>query len=410
MRLIGFASGLTTTYRLLALALGAMFVQQTFAAIGRSLPSVIAPAIMDDLAIDHAWLGVYVAISAAASLGFQLGCGSFILRYGALRMSQAALVMLAIGLGFGALSGPIWFFAVAAIIGGGGAAVSTPASSHLLGRYSPPKYAPLVFSLKQTAVPAGLLFSGILGPFMVALWGWRGALVAAALGCLAFTLMLQPLRRAFDSDRQPEQRFHMSDFLTTITSVTKDRELRALSVACFAFNGLQTVFTSYFVTYLVKGLDYSLAAAGLVFSIVMVIAVPCRILWGWVGSAWVSPRVVMGGLALGMAVSSVLTGLYGAEWPVVLVGLVAAGMSATAMSWHGVLLSETARLAPPGQRGAATGGVLSFGQLGGLLLPLVYALLLGTTGSYGAGFVVGGIPALWVGWELLRRRPGAAAG
>ena len=34
--------------------------------------------------------------AAAASLAFQLGCGSFILRYGALRMSQMALVMLAI--------------------------------------------------------------------------------------------------------------------------------------------------------------------------------------------------------------------------------------------------------------------------------------------------------------------------
>jgi hypothetical protein len=94
---------------ILLLALGAMFVQQTFAAIGRSLPSVIAPAIMDDLSVDHAWLGVYVGISAAASLGFQLGCGSFILRYGALRMSQAALVMLAVGLGATLLQrSPTW--------------------------------------------------------------------------------------------------------------------------------------------------------------------------------------------------------------------------------------------------------------------------------------------------------------
>jgi len=401
MRLAG-APG--TAQRLLALALGAMFVQQTFAAIGRSLPSVIAPAIMDDLAIDHAWLGVYVAIAAAASLGFQLGCGSFILRHGALRMSQAALVMLAIGLGAGALAGPVWFFAIAAIIGGGGAAVSTPASSHLLGRYSPPRYAPLVFSLKQTAVPVGLLLSGILGPFVTGLAGWRAALLAASLGCLAFTLMLQPLRREFDADRQPDQRFRASDFVTTIGAVTRARELRALSLACFAFNGLQTVFTSYFVTYLVA-LGYGLAAAGLVFSVGMVIAVPCRILWGWVGSGHVPPRRVMGALALGMAASSVLAGCFGPAWPVLLVGLVAAGLSATAMSWHGVLLSETARLAPAGNRGAAAGGVLSFGQLGGLLLPLVYATLLGLTGSYGLGFIACGVPALWVGWELLRRSP-----
>lgn len=398
---MNLAAGLGTAHRLLLLALGAMFVQQTFAAIGRSLPSVIAPAIMEDLAVDHAWLGVYVGISAAASLGFQLGCGSFILRYGALRMSQAALVMLAIGLAAGALAGPVWLFAVSAIIGGGGAAVSTPSSSHLLGRYSPPRYAPLVFSLKQTAVPTGLLLSGLLGPLLTGLVDWHGALLAAAVGCLAFTLMLQPLRREFDSDRQPDQRFRMSDFGATIAAVTRVRELRALSLACFAFNGLQTVFTSYFVTYLVA-LGYGLAAAGLVFSIAMVVAVPCRILWGWISSVHVPPRRMMGMLALGMAASTLLTGLYGPAWPVLLVGAVAAGLSATAMSWHGVLLSETARLAPAGNRGAATGGVLSFGQLGGLLLPLVYALLLSLTGSYGIGFIACGIPALWVGWELLR--------
>ena len=34
-----------------------------------------------------------------------------------------------------------------------GSSVSTPASSHLLARYSPPKYAPLIFSVKQTGVP-----------------------------------------------------------------------------------------------------------------------------------------------------------------------------------------------------------------------------------------------------------------
>jgi MFS family permease len=385
---------------LLLLALGAMFLQQTFASLGRSLPPVIAPAIIADLRLDPTWLGVYVAIAAFASLVFQLGCGSFIVRYGALRTSQAALAMLALGL-VAASAGPLLLFAVSAIIGGGGAAVSTPASSHLLGRYSPPRYTPLVFSIKQTAVPAGLVLAGLLGPLLTAWSGWRGTLEIAAAACFAFAVMLEPLRKEFDSDRVPERSFRWSDFGTTLASVTRDRNLRALSLACFVFNGLQTVFTAYFVIYLTE-LGYSLAAAGSVFSAAMLVAVPGRILWGWLGSVRVAPRVVMGGLALGMAASSALTGFYGPQWPVLLVGLVAAGLSVTAMSWHGVLLAETARLAPEGSRGAATGGVLSFGQVGALLMPLVYALLLSVTGSHGAGFVVCGLPALLVGVVLLR--------
>jgi MFS family permease len=92
-----------TAKRLLYLALGAMFVQQTFASIGRTLPLVIAPAIIEDLHIDPALVGVYVGAAALAALVFQLGCGSFIIRYGALRMSQVALVFLALGMALAAV-------------------------------------------------------------------------------------------------------------------------------------------------------------------------------------------------------------------------------------------------------------------------------------------------------------------
>jgi len=114
--------------------------------------------------------------------------------------------------------------------------------------------------------------------------------------------------------------------------------------------------------------------------------------------------VMMAGLALGMAASVALLALCSAGWPALLVGLIACVLSATALSWHGILLAETARAAPEGMRGGVTGGVLSFGQVGALALPLVYSGLLDLTGSYGIGFVVCGVPALLVGVQLLRRR------
>jgi len=107
-------------------------------------------------------------------------------------------------------------------------------------------------------------------------------------------------------------------------------------------------------------------------------------------------------LALGMAGSVALAGLFTAAWPTAAIGLVSAVLSATAMSWHGILLSESARLAPPGRAGTVTGGVLSFGQMGALVCPLVFALLLRLSGGYGAGWVVCAIPAVLVGLDLVR--------
>jgi len=379
-----------------------MFLQQTFVALGRALPAVIAPAIITDLRIDAAWIGIYFGLTAAASLVAQLGCGSFIVRLGALRVSQISLVLLAAGTALAALGTPL-ALVLSAIICGGGGAVSTPASSHLLSRVSSPRYMPMVFSIKQTAVPAGLLLAGLLGPQLTEWTGWRVTMLFSASACAVFALMLQPLRRIFDTDRVPTRIFRLSDFKATVTSVLGTPGLRALSFACLAFNGLQAVVTAYFVVYLTT-IGYTPVAAGFAFSVAVAVAVPGRILWGWLGSSYVTPRVMMAGLALGMAASVALLALCSAGWPTLLVGLIACVLSATALSWHGILLAETARAAPEGMRGGVTGGVLSFGQVGALALPLVYSGLLDLTGSYGIGFVVCGVPALLVGVQLLRQR------
>ena len=385
------------------IALAAMFLQQTFASVGKVLPAVLAPLVIAELHADPAWVGVYYGVSAAASLVAQMGCGSFIVRYGALRMSQVALVLL-----------------------GGGMAVAAEGIASRLRRLGDHRRRrcggldpdQLAIALPGLATPPGAadIFDqadrGTRG--FADLWlsrpgdggrsgmAWRGAGRQRRLASM-FAVVLQPLRARFDDDRVPSRRFRLADFRATIASVVKAPDLRGLSFACFAFNGVQSVFTAYFVTYLVA-LGYELAAAGFLFSLVVAVAVPCRILWGWVGSFHLAPRLVMAGLALGMAGSVALTGLFTAAWPVVAMGLVGAVLSATAMSWHGILLSETARLAPTGSAGAVTGGVLSFGQIGALLGPFAFSLLLRLTGGYGAGWALCTIPALWVGITLLRRR------
>jgi len=382
-----------------------MFMQQTFVALGRALPAVIAPAIITDLRLDAAWIGIYFALTAAASLVAQLGCGSFIVRHGALRMSQISLALLAAGIALAPLGTPL-MLVLSALVCGMGGAVATPASSHLLSRVSTARYLPLVFSIKQTAVPAGLLLAGLLGPQLTEWTGWRNTMLFCAAACAVFALILQPLRRIFDTDRVPTRTFQLSDFKATLTSVLDTPGLRALSFACLTFNGLQAVVTAYFIVYLTT-IGYTPVAAGFIFSVAVAVAVPGRIFWGWLGSSYVSPRVMMAGLALGMAASVGLFAFCSAGWPTFLVGLVACAISATALSWHGILLSETARAAPEGMRGGVTGGVLSFGQVGALVLPLLYSGLLDLTGSYGAGFIACGVPALLVGVHLLRQRAAA---
>ena len=177
------------------------------------------------------------------------------------------------------------------------------------------------------------------------------------------------------------------------------KPLRSLAFGCFAFVGLQTTFVAFFVIYLTD-IGYGLIEAGAIFSIATAVAIPGRIFWGWLSSWLVQPRAMLGILALLMFGAAGLTSCFDASWSTWHVLLVAVLVSASVFSWHGVTLAEAARLAPASMRGTVTGGVLSFGQFGGLVLPLIYSLILSLTGSYQLGFLSCSLPALIVGLVL----------
>jgi len=379
-----------------------MTVQQTFATMGRSTVPLIAPAIVADLHLDPALVGIYVAIGAVAGFLTTMGCGGLIVRYGALRMTQVGMLGLAIGLSLPTL-GWLAFFALGAFIGGLGQAISTPSSSHLLGRLSPPRSAPLVFSIKQTGVPAGLIVAGVIAPVLATEMGWRTALLVMACACAFAAVALQPMRARFDPDRIPGHPLSPADIRANVAMVLREPALRAMCIAMFSFVGLQSLFTGFFVLYLVRGLGYDLERAGLVFAIAVAAAVPGRIGWGWLASHLVRPATLLSLLGVGMAVAAAFTAMMHPAWPTWLATIVATAFSVTAVSWHGVLLAEVARLSPPGRIGSTTGAVLAFGDAGALVLPLLFSGALTLTGGYATGFLIGGVFALGVGLLGLRR-------
>jgi nitrate/nitrite transporter NarK len=118
----------------------------------------------------------------------------------------------------------------------------------------------------------------------------------------------------------------------------------------------------------------------------------------------VRPATLLSLLGGGMAVAAALAAIIHPAWPTWLATLVAIAFSATAVSWHGVLLAEVARLSPPGRIGSTTGAVLAFGDAGALVLPLLFSAALTLTGGYATGFLIGAAFALAVGlWGLWRR-------
>ena len=371
--------------KLLIAAVVAMLFQQALSTMSALTVPVLAPAIIAELGFEPRLIGRFTFVVYLCAMISSLLSGSVILRYGAMRTSQVCMVFFATGL-LVASPGTLWLFIAAAVLIGLGGGPSTPASSHLIARHSPAAYAPLFFSIKQTGVPLGAGAAGVLIPFYLGLFGWRGAIVAAAVMTFAFILVLQPLRARLDSDRTPGRKWSLGDLRATYSGIKGDPYLRELTMASFVFTGVQLIFFAYFVTYLTQGLGYSISSAGLLLAISQGAAMVARVFWGWVGSTLVPPRLLLGVLGIAMAVISAIIGAFTPDWPVILVGAVAVSFGLTASGYQGLLLAETARVAPIGMAGVITGGVAFAAYSGMMVFPVLYGETLGATGSYAYGF------------------------
>ena len=384
----------------LYLALVAMFLQQSFATTAKIVVPIVAAVAFPDLGIEASYVGVFSGFYSFCQVVVVLFCGNLIRRYGGLRMSQVGLMSILIGMSVGAV-GHLWAFAFVALFVSFGVSVSTPASSHILARYAPPKHAPLIFSAKQTAVPMGFMTAGLLVPYLTHLYGWQGALIGVGLLCAAFAFMLEPTRRELDRDREPNHPLSPRDVKGTIRLSLRDPALRLLILAQAAYVGLTAVYTTYFVLFCIERLGYSLSEAGGVFATATLIGLPSRLLWGYVASRWLRPNAVLALLGFVMTGAAALTGFGTVEWPFWAVLSVAVAVNMTAGGWQGVALAEVARLAPPGQVGAITGAVISLSCIGQVILPPVFAAVLTLSDSYGLAFSLVALPSSLVGILLL---------
>ncbi len=380
----------------------AMLFQQAMSYMAAQVLPNVAPQVGASLLLDPELVLYHTTLFYAISGIFQASVGGLIIRWGAIRASQISLLGLGLGLAL-SMVGTLWSFALAAILMGAANSFSTPASSHLLARQSPPKYAPLIFSIKQTGVPVGGQFAVLAAWLLVADSqpdSWTRAFLATSAICFVLMVVIHPMRKQFDADRNPGYPVRFSDAVRNIGMTAKDPNLRALAFAMFTFVGLQGLFNSIFATFAQTTLGYDKDTALEVLLAVNVIAALARIGWGWIGSSLLPARGVLAALAFVMAAATVAIGL--AEgWPFWMLAVAALAFGASALSWHGLLLSEVARLAAPGQVGPVTGGVLFFGALGMLSYPLAAKILRNFGVPYETIFLIAALPALLIGIRFL---------
>lgn len=386
--------------------LAATLAMQAGASMAALAVPAMAPAFAASRGVSSSLAGVYIGTVYVGAMLASMASGPLVLRYGAIRASQAALLACAAGLAI-QLAWPTTGGAMlGALLLGLGYGPITPASSHVLARTVPAQRAGLVFSVKQTGVPLGGVLAGAVVPPLVLAGGVSAALACVAAVAIVCAALAQPLRAALDADRQPGQPLRLNGFVASLGLMSRHPALARLAASSFVFSVVQMSLSTYLVTYLHTALGYSLVQAGMAMSVAQMGGVGGRVLWGYVADRWFGAPPVLAALAALMALCALGTAGLGAWVPLPVALALLATFGASAIGWNGVYLAEVARRAPPGMAGAATGGTLAVTFLGVVIGPTLFGLISQATGSYRVGFLSLAVPvglcATWL-WSQVRR-------
>lgn len=388
----------------IALPLAVTLAVQTLVALAVYCAPVMAPVAGPSLGFSPSAVGYYIAATYLGSMLSSAAAGGWVARFGPIRASQAGLVLCLAGLGLAATAWPPMVL-LGGFVVGLGYGPTTPASSVILVRAAPPSMFSLVFSIKQTGVPAGGALAGALVPLLVLAIGWQWGAVAIGAACVMLALAIGAVRGRYDRELDPRAPISLRSAFAPVRLVLAEPRLRQMCITSFVYGGVQITLVTYLVTFLVESFALTLVLAGLVMAVSQVASVIGRVLWGVLADRVLSRRAMLGLLGIGMGLSALVALAAGPAWPAWLLFAYASAFGATAVGWNGVFLAEIARIAPAGRTSEATGGCLFFTFLGVVITPPLFNLVLARAGSYPLAYAAFALPGIAVGTWLLARIP-----
>lgn len=332
---------------------------------------------------------IFLALGIIIALVFG---GNLSLRWGATRVNQAGLTLLAAGTAMLSIPSVITAVPAALSIGIGYGAL-TPSASHILIRFTPAHRRNIVFSLKQSGVPLGGVLTAMIMPAITITAGWQWTLWIDAIAALSMALLMERWRKRWDDDRAPSTPLAASP-VGSMAIIWRQYRLRLMAIGGSGIVISQICMQNYTVAMFYEQFSMPLVQAGLILTVAQIGGVCGRLFWGWYADRIRDALLVMLMLTGTLIVTTLSMSALSDAWPQSMVYLLFFVLGVTASGWNGVFLGEVARLAPAGQVSTATGGALFFVNVGSTAAPMLFATAYTTLGSYSASFGLLVLPSI----------------
>jgi len=335
--------------------LTAVTLVQAVATFSSLTLAATAPAVAADMNVPVEFIGFQIAlVYGGASLVSTLA-GFLLRRWGPGRVTQASMVLCGAGAGLMAVPS-VAVMALGALVMGIGYGMPNPAGAEILMKRTPDRRRNMVFSIKQTGIPAGGILAGLVAPNVAETVGWQAAPLIGAVSCLVLAVVLQPWREGWDRERDPGARMDSTAF-NAIRMIWQTPVLRWMGFAGFNYAFIQLAISTFAVTILVTEAEFSLIAAGAVLAAVQVAGMAGRVIWGWFADRWGIGDELLIAMGIFNVAGAVMTMWIDPTWPVWAVYVFFVAFAASAYGWTGIFMTSTVNRAPPAMSGTVTGGI-----------------------------------------------------
>jgi MFS family permease len=359
-------------YIALLLAAGVCAAMQ----VGKAPPAL--SALQRDLSfgiVAAAWvISMFSAIGAAS--GFL--AGSVVNRFGALRMTVAGLLVMAVGSALGAFAqGPALLLASRAVEGMAFIFVAV-AIPGLLVASAAPGQGRFVSAVWGTFMPTGMAIALTLSPLILLSRGWRAVWEINAILLVVFALALAIAKPSQRKSTGPEQALTLEAVRSTLANRTV--LMLAFCFTCYTFQYLAVLG---FLPVILEQQGLTTQTAGNLTAIAAIANAVGNLAAGWLIARQVLPWKLMVAASVAMAISVV--GVYSSALPPSLRFWLVAFFALTGGLIPASIFASTATVARHAKSGALTMGLVTqASNLGQLLGPPVVAAIAAWRGGWHA--------------------------
>ncbi len=330
----------------------------------------LAPQIRQDLAFSASMLGIAVAAFFASSALCSATLGRFSDRFGGqtiMRLGVLPVVCggLAIGLGVHTVGGLIAALVVSGIANG----VIQPAANRYLAGYVPAGRQGFAFGVKQAAIPAATLLSGLAVPAVGSTVGWRWAFIGLGVLAVAVGLLIpwrgsSPKRAVASGTNGPQLGLRSSRTALVTLAI-------GMGAGSAAVNALGSFFVSSAVHIGISG-----SVAGLTAAAGSITSMATRLTIGFLADQRSTGHLRLAAMLSAVGSIGLILLALQSGWLLLIAAILGYGAG---WGWAGLFNFAVVRIYP-GAAGWATGIIQTGGSTGACLGPLSFAMIVDYVG------------------------------